>query len=621
MMEKAVPAGIALDPRRKAVVYVRQSSLDQCQNNKGSRSHQMRQVDIAHALGFPDERIDILEDAGLTGTASAHRPKYQYMLQEIRAGRVAYVIASDPSRVSRDAKEWLAFIYLCGANDVQLILDDKSMNPKKGDERFFAGIMAMAAEYDNYRRRESSVNGRLGKFNDGKAVTPPPVGYVWGPVEGTWIKDDRPGVQDSINAHYWAIRQARSLRKAVRLLRQMGIDTPRKLPGGNIGWTKPTVNSLRRFVRNEAYVGDAVFARRRADTLRERDSRGRHRLIALPPDEVLVNRGHHEPYITREDREELLELLKRNAFCKRHGVIGPGSALAQGCIRCAKHRMWLMRAIQKQGSKRDRSMYVCTGTVLEGGVRCGLIPAWVIDVPLRAAVIARLSAHALDELEATMKRAEYDLHAEERRQRDALHRLRLQVDDLQFRYNHVNVRNWAVREALEDELQAKRVELKRREMEHDNECRPRVFLDNSAHAELRELCENVDALFDASTTEPRDRKELVRIMVDQVVLEERTPERVRFRIIWQDGWPDSVREVLLFPYAHRVIKEMIAEGGTSDAIAARLNREGVLTKYQTAWTPKTVTRQLARDRATARGIGRHAKENHEPTTVRDAELA
>ena len=222
---------------RKALIYVRQSSLDQFENNKGSRSHQLRQTELASALGYSDDLIEILEDAGLTGTAALHRPKYQYMLTEIRAGRVAYVIASDPSRVSRDSKEWLAFIYLCGAHDVQLILDGKTMNPKKGDERFFAGIMAMAAEYDNYRRRESSVNGRLARFKDGKAVTPPPVGYIWGP-DGTWLKDDRPGVQDAINAHYWAIREARSLRKAVRLLRARGIDSPRRLPGGGIAWRK-----------------------------------------------------------------------------------------------------------------------------------------------------------------------------------------------------------------------------------------------------------------------------------------------------------------------------------------------------------------------------------------------
>lgn len=584
---------------RKILVYVRQSSLDQLENNKGSRSHQLRQIEIARSLGFPEELIEIIEDAGLTGSAAAHRPQYQYMLAEIRAGRVAYVIASDPSRISRDAKEWLAFIYLCGAHDVLLMLDGKVMNPKKGDERFFAGIVAMAAEYDNWRRRESSMNGRLARFKDGKAVTPPPVGYVWGP-DGTWLKDDRPGVQESIMAHFRAVLEVRSLRRAVRLLRDKGVDSPRRTAGGGVAWSPPTTSTLGRMLHHPAYVGDIVFAHHRIDPLRERDGRGHYRLVPLAEDEILVMHDHHEPYLTREEQTEISELLSRNTWSNSHGVIGPGDALAQGCLRCRKHNLWLMRSIQKQGSTRPRGVYVCTGDTLEGGTQCGLIPGWVIDKPLLAAAVARLQPHALDELRTVMQRAEFDAHAEERRSRDTLHRLRLEVDDLQFRFEHVNLKNWAVKEALEEKLQRKRVELKRREEEQRTAPPPRVFLADGCFEELRDLCQNLGDLLDAPSTEPRDRKELIRIMVDRVVVEERTPEKVRFRIVWQDGIEDSVHEVLLFPYAHRVIGEMEALGATPEAIAARLNGDGVLTKYQTRWTPPAVKRQVARMRTKER---------------------
>ena len=185
---------------------------------------------------------------------------------------------------------------------------------------------------------------------------------------------------------------------------------------------------------------------------------------------------HHEAYITPAERAEILELLERNAWSEQHGVIGPGAALAQGCLRCAKHHMWLMRAIQKQGRARDRSTYVCTGTTLEGGRRCGLIPAWIVDKPLRAAVVARLRPHALLELRTTMQQAEYDIHAEGRRQRDALHRLKLEVEDLRFRFNHVNMKNWAVKEAVEETLQQKLIELKNREEAARTECHGLAFL-------------------------------------------------------------------------------------------------------------------------------------------------
>ena len=108
----------------------------------------------------------------------------------------------------------------------------------------------------------------------------------------------------------------------------------------------------------------------------------------------------------------------------------------------------------------------------------------------------------------------------------------------------------------------------------------------------------------------------VSVAVAHAVRSGRTPERVRFRIVWQDGWPESVHEVLLFPYAHRLIQEMSAEGAKPDTIAARLNREGVLTKYQTMWSATTVARQLARDRARSRGARRHSTANPAPASRR-----
>ena len=64
--------------------------------------------------------------------------------------------------------------------------------------------------------------------------------------------------------------------------------------------------------------------------------------------------------------------------------------------------------------------------------------------------------------------------------------------------------------------------------------------------------------------------------------------------------------MLLFPYAHRVIREMTAAGATPEAIAMRLKREGVLTKYQSAWSAKAVVRQAARMFVTRRRDARIA---------------
>lgn len=594
MTMRTAPDGFQRRPGCKAAIYARQSSPDQVENNKGSRAHQLGQREVARELGYPDDLIDVYEDAGLTGSAAGHRPEYQRLLADMKKGLIDLVIASDASRLSRDAEDWLSLLYTCAIHDVQLLLDGKVVDPKQGDERFVTGVIAMAAEYDNWRRSQSSMRARRAKLKQGKAVTTPPAGYVWGP-DGTWLKDDRPGVQDSIEAQYRALREGRSLVRGVALLNEWGVMTPGRRTKHGIGWSKPSVSSLARFVHHPAYAGDATYGRRRGDPTLGRDPRGHFRSRRVPDDEVFVIADHHEPYISRSEQQALKAMLKRNAFAGPHGILGHGQALAQGVVRCGKHREWSMAAVWKETYEdgRVRFDYVCSGGVAEGKKRCGSIPGWVIDKPLLEAVVERLRPHALDELGAAIERAEDDARSESRRQRDMQHRLRREIEDLELRAGRVDPKHWTVVERYHEQLHQKNLQL-RRLAELACQTTPKKQFANECLEKLRAICTDLDGLVNASTTEPRDRKELTRTMVDRVVVDVRTRERVCFRIVWNDGAPVTACEVLLYPYGHRVMAEWAADGVSPEEIAARLNEQRVVTKYHTPWTAKNVVRQLAR---------------------------
>jgi site-specific DNA recombinase len=99
--------GFKRRPGRKVSIYARQSSPEQTENNKGSMAHQLSQRELAEALGYPNELIDVYQDDGLTASAAEHRPEYRRLLSDIEKGLVDVVIASDPSRISRDANDWL----------------------------------------------------------------------------------------------------------------------------------------------------------------------------------------------------------------------------------------------------------------------------------------------------------------------------------------------------------------------------------------------------------------------------------------------------------------------------------------------------------------------------------
>jgi hypothetical protein len=245
--------------------------------------------------------------------------------------------------------------------------------------------------------------------------------------------------------------------------------------------------------------------------------------------------------------------------------------------------------------------YVCTGGVAEAAKRCGSIPGWVIDRALQAAVVDRLRPHALDELEAVLEavleQAEDDARSEARRQRDARHRLSREIEELELRLSRVDPKHWTVAQRYEEQLHEKNLQLRRLDEQGVRVPGTKQFTEECL-GPLRALCADLDGLLAAPTTEARHRKELIRITVDRVIVELRTRERVVFRIVWNDAETDTVREVLLFPYAHRMIEELSAEGVEPADIAARLNAKGVATKYQTPWTAQNVRRQRDRVRRT-----------------------
>jgi hypothetical protein len=242
---------------------------------------------------------------------------------------------------------------------------------------------------------------------------------------------------------------------------------------------------------------------------------------------------------------------------------------------------------------RVRYDYICSYGVAQGKRRCGSIPGWVIDRPLLAAVVQRLRPHALDEVATAVERAEQDARSEARRGREMRHRLQREIEDLELRLKHVDPKLWTVAQRYEEQMHEKNLQLLRLGEAGDRPPNGKAFQEEVL-TELQRLCSDLEGLLNEPTTEPRDRKELARILVDRVIVEVRTREKVRFRIVWNDRVPDTVREVLLFPYAHRMIATWSGESVSVEEVAGRLNGLGILTKYQTHWTPMNVRRQLTR---------------------------
>jgi hypothetical protein len=206
-----------------------------------------------------------------------------------------------------------------------------------------------------------------------------------------------------------------------------------------------------------------------------------------------------------------------------------------------------------------------------------------------AAVLERLSPPAL----ATI-RSEWDAARREHQCGDHAHALavdqvRRRVEDLRARYAMVSPALRDLAEDLEIQLNEALGALKRLSAAsiEEREGVTSLFTED-AFDELIALCRDLPALFHAATTAHRDRKEIVRGMVDRVLVTAKSAETISALILWADGSAPTAIEVPLMRYAHRKIAEMVEDGLGNDEIARRLNALGLETSRGKPWSTSTV---------------------------------
>src|SRR5437660_3969117 len=77
---------------RLAIVYVRQSSPQQVLEHRESRARQYALADQAVALGWPKERVLLIDDdQGQSGKSATHRVGFQRLLAEVTLNHVGLV--------------------------------------------------------------------------------------------------------------------------------------------------------------------------------------------------------------------------------------------------------------------------------------------------------------------------------------------------------------------------------------------------------------------------------------------------------------------------------------------------------------------------------------------------
>ena len=133
--------------RRKAVVYVRQSTQTQVQNNLESQRRQYDLVEEARRRGFVQVEV-IDDDLGRSASGLVARPGFDRLVAWLCAGQVGAVLCFDASRLARNGRDWHHLLELCGLVEARVIDLDGVYDPCRPNDRLLLGMKGSISEFE-----------------------------------------------------------------------------------------------------------------------------------------------------------------------------------------------------------------------------------------------------------------------------------------------------------------------------------------------------------------------------------------------------------------------------------------------------------------------------------------
>jgi len=160
---------------RLAIVYVRQSSPQQVFHNRESTARQYALVDRAVALGWPRDRIEVIdEDQGITGSTLEPRFGFQRLMTEVGLDHVGLILGLEVSKLARSCKDWYQLLELCGIFGTLLGDQDGLYDPIEFNDRLVLGLKGTMSHWYTIGwvrgRKLPGLRGRLILWADEKEL-------------------------------------------------------------------------------------------------------------------------------------------------------------------------------------------------------------------------------------------------------------------------------------------------------------------------------------------------------------------------------------------------------------------------------------------------------------------
>lgn len=573
---------------RLAVVYVRQSTLQQVLDHQESTRLQYGLVHRAEAFGWSQERVlTIDDDLGKSGSSVEGRVGFQRLVTEVGLNHVGLILGVEMSRLARSSKDWHQLLEVCALFGTLIADLDGVYDPAQYNDRLLLGLKGTMSEAELHILKQRMEEGKRNKAQRGELGFHVPIGYLRRP-SGEVRFDPDEQVQQVVKLIFRKFEELGTLNAVLRYLVshqiQLGVRVMSGLNKGDLEWRRPNRTTLQNLLKNPVYAGAYAYGRSHFDPRKQKAGRPHTGHVVTPmQDWQVLIQDHHPAYISWEQYQRNLAQLQSNQTrADELGLARQGTSLLSGLLICGRCNCRMSVQYQRQQHHR----YLCCQEMTDyGGALCQHLSGACLDELVSQQVLQALEPAALElSLEAAthleQERTELDQLWQKRLERSAF-----EAERAGRHYRLVEPENRLVARqlALEWETKLSVHQKLQEDYQRFTHQQPRLLTDVEQQM-IRKLAENIPALWNAKTTTQVQRKEIIRQVIRRIIVDvEGDSERVKLTIEWMGNSISNVElirpvakwtQLSNYPQLCQRLKELVQSGATTEEIAQSLNQEG-----------------------------------------------
>lgn len=510
--------------KRDAYLYVRQSSMRQVLENTESTKRQYQLRERALSLGWISEQIRVIDcDQGCSGASDAGRDGFQQLVAEVSLGNAGIVMGLEVSRLARNNADWHRLLQLCAFTDTLILDQDGLYDPGTFNDRLLLGLKSAMSEAELHVLKSRLQQGILNKARRGELKIPLPVGFAYDELDRVVLGTDGQ-VRETLKEFFATFRRLRSASAVVKEFRRENVQAPHYSRTGpkssRIIWGDLTHSQALRILHNPRYAGAFAYGRTRS----RRGPDGTVRYHKQPQEEwTCLIQDAHEGYIGWDEYQTNQRILTDNAQAYSSDRSPPpreGPALLQGIILCGRcGKRMTLRYYRQRGQMVPQ--YMCQRDKIEHGRSndCQRVPGSTIDHAIGKLLVDMVNNQNIDVAVAVQRELQVRLDEADRLRYRQVERCRYEADLARRRYVKVDPDKRYVAEVLEAEWNEKLCDLDEAQRAYEAAREGDIATLNQEHAlTLQALTNGFAAIWQDDSLSNRDRKRIVRLLIEDVTL-------------------------------------------------------------------------------------------------------